>query len=238
MRKLTILTIVITITIIGIVFALSNVKATNKSRQETPRITKGEDNPGAIPDHAAQEAFLRSLTATSDDEVGQRRARAFAKQALGEGAEDSQVEALLSAAQHFVERTATLDQQVKEIKDVHWPRPSSAVMAQLAEMQRQKEANVREALTLFTEGVKAESKDKVHKHITERVKRNITTATPTLPDHPNHQHGLGMIVGKIIGFIMPAVSAQSMGGNYTYSNTSYNNNTAEIYGYGGIKRIV
>ncbi len=231
MRKLIFLTLVITITITGIVFALSNVKATNKPRQEAPRITRGEDNPEAIPDHTAQEAFLRSLTATPGDEGENQRARAFAEQALGQDAESDQVDKLLSTAQDFVNRVSVLDVQAKDIKDRNWPEPSSAVMDQLAGLQTRKEALIKEVLDSLGKSAKVEIKDKIHGHIAEHVKRRITgTAVPLPGNAKDHQPGLGMIIGKVIGLIMPTASAQYMGQGYTYSNTSASN--GQIYGYG------
>lgn len=233
MRKITISLLAVAIIVIGFTFHFSSVNAINKPNKplEPLLVVKGQDNPEKISDWAAQEAFLRSLTAAPGDEVGQRRARSFAIQALGEEAEDSQVDTLLSAAQKFVDLVSVLDLQVKEIKDTHWPQPSEKVKSQLRNLQKKKEEIIADTLKSLAKRIKQESKDKVDRHVVESVKRKITATTLPPPEH--QQHPMGMILSKLIGFIIPTASAQGfMGEGFIYSNSSYNPNHNEAYGYG------
>ncbi len=221
-------------------------KVTHKHPQQKPyRIVDGSKTPELIPDHAAQEVFLRSLVARPDEgESGQRRIRSFAEETGLKGAE---VDALLALAHNFVARTSVLDNQVKEIKDKHWPQPSESVKAQLVQLQASKRTIIAETVASLLTCLRANaSVGKVHRYTTESVKRQMSAFTPPNPlTHLPHLHSKlndnkQGIVGRLIGFIgsnsfttiAAAPTVQLMGEGYTYSNASYDIGYGEGYTYG------
>ena len=224
-RKVRILAIssLITIPCLAVAFSIN----TNHKHQQTVAGTNGAETPHLIPDHAAQEAFLRSLTAEPNDERGQERARLFAEQA----AEGSGADALLVAAQNFVRQTKPLDEQVREIKDQHWPQPNDKVMAQLAKLQQQKEKILDDVLSSVSSRLAEDNKDKLSNHISDYVKRRMVSLK-TPPPTQHQGHGVGMVLGMIWGFNVPS-PVQTMDEGYTYTNQAINFIQLMVYGYGG-----
>jgi hypothetical protein len=203
----------------------------------------GADTPDLIPEAVAYEFFLRSLVPDpAEGAKARERVRSFAMQVTQD---ETEIYELLFAAQNFERRVAELDKQVKQIKDASWPRPSRAVMNQLAELQRQKEALIQEALNALTarldeNDAKKPIKDKrgaekVKDYIAGRVKRGITAVVPPLPtghDHPPARAPLRLLFGAFLGLASFAPAMQRMGEGYTYSNVSYDLSYEQIFGYG------
>ena len=139
MRRLTILAFVVTvITITNFSGMTSNSART--SQQIAALTINGTSNPDVIPDCVAYEFFFRSLvTSPSEGDKGQRRIKAFARQA---GLRDSQINALLTEAKGFYQEINAFDRQVRAIKDQTWPDPPSDVWVRLRDIQKQKEAAI------------------------------------------------------------------------------------------------
>lgn len=216
-------------------------KATHNHPQQPDRIVDGSKTPELIPDQAAQEVFLRSLVAKLDEgEAGQRRVRAFAEETGLKGAE---VDALLALAQNFVAGVSVLDNQVKEIKDKHWPQPSESVKAQLVQLQADKRTIIAETIASLATRLGSDAGvGKVQRYIIERVKRQMSSFTPLPLTHKqgklkDNKKG---IFGRLFGFVgsssfttlAAAPTVQLMGEGYTYSNASHNIGASEGYTYG------
>ncbi len=243
MRKLMFVFFAIFTLTVGTISGFSEYsdKATHNHPQQPGRTVDGSKTPELIPDHAAQEVFLRSLVPRPDEgEAGHRRVRAFAEETGLEGAD---VDALLALAQNFVTQASVLDNQVKEIKDKNWPQPSQSVKADLVQLQSNKRAIIADTAASFATRLRAyASVGKVHSFITERVKRQMTSFTPSPLTHKqsklkDYKHG---IFDRLFGFGGPssfttlaaAPTVQLMGEGYTYSNAAHNIAISEGYTYG------
>lgn len=222
-------------------FAKYSDRATHNHPQQSDRIVDGSKTPELIPDHAAQEVFLRSLVARPDEgEAGQRRVRAFAEET---GLKGTEVDALLALAQNFVARVSALDNQVKGIKDEHWPQPSESAKAQLVQLQENKRWIIVDTITsLATRLGSGVSVGKVQRYIIESVKRQMSSFTPPPLTHKqgklkgNKQGVFGLIFGFVGSSSFTTLAAapivQLMGEGYTYSNASHNIGASEGYTYG------
>lgn len=206
---------------------------TNSAKPPLPalRMISGAQTPELIPDHAAQEAFLRSLTADPDDEVGQQRARAFAEQT---GLDPESVDALLLAAQEFVRKAKPLDDEANKIKDDHWPHPDATAMGRLAGLQGHKEALIAQTIGKLTGRFAKYRATRLTNFIKDRVKRGISSSV----EPPPTGHGMMGLVGGgglLRGFGFPAsLAAQYMGEEYLYSNI-YRSGT-NLYSYGATQQ--
>lgn len=244
MRKLMFAVFAICTLLIGSVvgFAVYGSKADHKHLQQPSRVVDGSKNPELIPNHAAQEVFLRSLVAKPDEgEAGQRRIRAFAEDT---GLKGPEVDALLDLAQDFVGQVSTLDKQVKELKDKHWPEPSDSVKAELIQLQENKQAIIADTvITSLAARLKTnDNVDKVQRHIAERVKRQMSAFTPPPLTHKqgklkDDERGIFDRLFAFAGLSSFTVHAaaptvQLMGEGYTYSNASHNVGASEGYTYG------
>jgi len=83
------------------------------------------------------------------------------------------VNALLAAAGQFSQQVSVLDNQVKSIKDQHWPNPSSDVMAQLKQLQDQKEALILATVESLQTSIDAEGRTRVQQFVHNSFKRKI-----------------------------------------------------------------
>jgi hypothetical protein len=159
---------------------------------DLPGTIDGAKNPELIPDAVAYSAIFRLLSnRRTEDEV--IKARAYVKQ-MGLGKHncracppaidtpESDVDALLAAAEEFYQRISVLDQQVAEIKDRTWPSPTAAIMAQLAGLQQQREAVATQVAASLPTRLTPEGMQRVSKHINEHVKQRLKLVPePTTP---------------------------------------------------------
>jgi hypothetical protein len=151
----------------------------------------GAKNPEKIPDRIAYTILFR-LIGGRDTEEEKNRMRSYIKQMLGckscskekvteeeLQAYNGRIDAIVNAAEEFYQRVGALDKQVQEINKDNWPNYSPEKKAQLTGLQRQKEAIVDEITTGLLNKLDKEGKDKLRKHINERVKHKIKI----LPSH-------------------------------------------------------
>jgi hypothetical protein len=169
---------------------------------DVPETIDGAKNPELIADHIAYSALFRLLSNRSTgDEI--TRARAYVKQ-MGLGKQnckvcppgidtaESDIDALLAAAEEFYQRIDVLDRQVAEIKDHTWPNPSTATMTQLAGLQKQREAVAVEVAASLVTRLTPVGMQRVRQHIQEHVKQRVKLIPePTTPPggagwHPGH----------------------------------------------------
>lgn len=153
---------------------------------DEPGVINGAKNPQLIPDQVAYSLLFRLVSGTQDAEA-KKRIRSYVKQMVGEcsncpGEEatrdknkkkEQDTDAFITIANEFQQRVGVFDQQVIEIKKRNWPNPSPEVMAQLTQLQRQKEAIVDELMASLPKRLSSKGVDKVRSHISERVKRNV-----------------------------------------------------------------
>jgi len=167
-------TIVILCGIVGIVLVMG--------RQFTKK-TKGQTI--SVPDHVAQEIFLRSITVRPHTgELESRRASTLTNTV---GLEDSELQQLKSIANDFANKIAVFDATARQIKDNNWPTPSAAVMAQLTALQRQREALVAETWTMLATQLKPESMVRLSTHLNDHIRSKIKPFPgPPLPSKGHH----------------------------------------------------
>lgn len=174
-------------------------------QKDVPGTIHGANNPELIPDHIAYSAIFRLLSNRhTDDEL--MKARAYVKQ-MGLGkhncktcpaeldTDESDVDAVLAAAEEFYERISVLDRQVAEIKNRTWPNPTAATMAQLASLQQQREGIAAQVAASLGSRLTPKGMLRVRKYINEHVKQRVNLIPePMTPpggegwqsDHPNH----------------------------------------------------
>jgi len=205
MRKLTVLLILLLFSIVVIVAGTSK-KTTNAAKTITtkateqrltsgtvdpPRTIDGTKNPELIPDIAAYSVILRLLS-NRQTEDEKNRARSYLRYA---GLKEADIEAFLIVATTFQERVAVLDSQVKSVKDRNWPSPSAEVMAQLTQLQQQKEVIIAETVASLPNRLSASGLESMRRHVNERVKGNMKVFTkPTTPPNGHDwqsRHRLG-----------------------------------------------
>lgn len=133
----------------------------SKSQTDVPGTIDGKKDPQLIPDQVAYLMLFRTLPEPKDDN-SKILAKAYSSKILGgcfkckSGIKDrvsyekakkehkQDIDTLLQVVAEFRQRVGVLDRQARAIKDRNWPTPSPLVIAQLAGMQKQKEAIVDE----------------------------------------------------------------------------------------------
>jgi hypothetical protein len=142
-----------------------------------PTIADGATNPHAIPDLVAYEFLLKSVADGAGTTEPERiRAKIFVGKT---GLDEEKNKKLTATANSFRAALAPVAAQVKELKDRHWPNPSPSVMAQLGDLQRQREAILREQFNSLMEQLNDADKEKLNKRIME-IKSKVKMY-PSLP---------------------------------------------------------
>jgi hypothetical protein len=140
-----------------------------------PPLTDGSKNPHAIPDFVAYEFLLKSIADGAGTTEPERiRAKLFVEKV---GLDEPKRKMLTAAANGFREKLAPLNAQAKELKDRNWPNPSPSVMAQLGNLQAQKERALREQINLLTEQLNDSDKEKLNKRLLE-IKSKVKMYPP------------------------------------------------------------
>lgn len=146
------------------------------ARLDPPGTVVGAQSPEAIPDEAAYLILLRML-AGRQTEQGRASAGAYLRQ-TDPSLSARDVDALLAAADEFHARVSVLDRAAKAIKDRNWPDPPHAALERLADLQRQKEAGVREAVGSLSLRMSPAGLAAVKRHVNERVKPRMKIFPP------------------------------------------------------------
>lgn len=169
---------------------------------DPPGTIRGDQHPELIPDHFAYLAMFRMLSNRQTDEE-RNSIRAYVRDVIGLGKQrqcrncrpsvglnDSDIDALVGAANEFYQRVGALDQQAGDIKDRTWPNPGAYELAQLRNLQAQKEALVAEVAATLPRRLSAAGLQRFHQHIQGYVKQRIalTPAPATPPGGHGWQH--------------------------------------------------
>ncbi|MEJ7616623.1 MAG: hypothetical protein WKF30_06565, partial [Pyrinomonadaceae bacterium] len=216
-KKLAAVSLVISLATVGVALSSSNIigKLKTNSVPQERQLTSinGADTPDAIPDHVGYEFLLRSLV-SNKEKYGEKDDIRVRATVLEITEDESEIKLILALAQRFEQEISVLDQQAKQLKDMHWPDPSQTVMDQLADLQRKKESLIRKTVDSLTKKLddndikktlKGEANGekgarKVSKHIYDKVKRRVVSATPTHPTGNANHGGLARMFGTILGF--------------------------------------
>lgn len=133
-------------------------------------IADGATNPDAVPDLIAYEILLNSIAeGNGAGELDRLRADVLAKQTKLSA---EKVELLKQHASNFQLEIRALDTEVEELKKAHWPKPSPAVMNQLAALQKQKEAILDRVIHAYLARLSDEEKQQFNARLME-IKRNV-----------------------------------------------------------------
>jgi len=157
---------------------------------DEPGVINGAKNPALIPDQVAFSLLFRVISGNQSAEA-KRRIRHYVRQiglgdqtcyactgqkATKDKSKDREIDAFIAAADEFQQRVGALDQQATEIKKRSWP-PSPQAMAELTQLQQQKEEITREIVASLPRRLGAEGSNKVWKHVNERVKKKVRIRT-------------------------------------------------------------
>lgn len=159
-------------------------------KNNPPNTINGATNPELIPDHVAYSLLFRFL-ANRENEGDKKAIRAYIRQ-MGLGkkkckdceaseTQDTDIDSLLAVAEEFNRRVAVLDRQAFNLRVNNQSPRSPQVMAQLADLQRQKEALVEEIIASLPQHLSVDAMKEMRNHINERVKRKIKMASSQSP---------------------------------------------------------
>ncbi|MGH9877573.1 MAG: hypothetical protein ACRD5H_08035, partial [Nitrososphaerales archaeon] len=186
----------------------------------------GAMNPELIPDSAAYEILFRLLS--SSDPTEQKREQRKSAYLRGAGFSDAEAAAITNAAYEYKRQIEPLDTEVDNIKHASWPNPSSQVMNQLTQLQRQKENLIDGLVRGLENQLVFYNSTKFRNHIAGEIKRKTKGFGTTLPTKK---------VGKLGNFFSEffTVSAQASGCDalvYLYNNVTVDWNYMVVYGTG------
>lgn len=173
MRKLTILALLSVACIIGIVTAASKIFVSAKTPVEASELIKskhlvdGAFHPEQIPDRKAYLMLFRLLSNRNTD-IEKKSVRSYIeKMDLGDA------DALLTVAGDFERRVGELDRKAQQIHEQSGSNLDAQALAQLKELDRNKERIVDEIIASLPVRLGADGAQKCQQHINERVKRKM-----------------------------------------------------------------
>lgn len=160
---------------------IANSKAfLNLSSPRSAAVVDGASNPELIPDQVAYTLLFRLL---SDRHTAEEKnaARSYLKMTFGCGdcneeqqrRADRQINAFLVVVKQFEQRVGNLDRQAQELQDLNGPNPSRDVLAQLNELESQKEAIVSQLIDSLPNHLDEDGMTKLHRHLNGRVKPKV-----------------------------------------------------------------
>lgn len=134
---------------------------TKEQIRDVPGTIDGSKTPNLVPDRVAYFVLFGAIPEQKKDEESIKLVRDYVSHILGgcskcksvkdkgdfEQAKkdhNQDIDGFLGLVTDFRQRVGVLDRQVIGIKNRHWPNPSPAIMAQLTQLQRQREAIVDE----------------------------------------------------------------------------------------------
>jgi 2',3'-cyclic-nucleotide 2'-phosphodiesterase (5'-nucleotidase family) len=145
-------------------------------KQDPPGTISGAIDKNLIPDHAAYTIFLRF--AAHQNQANKPVVRSYFK---FNGFGDADIAAILAVAEDFRQRVAVLDSEVRQIKDRNWPNPDPSVMAQLSQLQQQKEAIVSELVNSLPTRLSSQGQERMNHLIKDRIKAKMKIFPPPPP---------------------------------------------------------
>lgn len=166
----------------------SAISTPQQTPADEPGMIDGAKHPELIPDQVAYSLLFRTISGNQDPEAKKRMRNYVRQMGLGKcptcpkatatGTDtDQDIDAFIAAADEFQQRVGVLDRQVIEIKRNNWPNPSLEVMAQLTQLQRQKEAIIADIAASLPKRLSAKGVEHVRLHISERVKKHVEIKT-------------------------------------------------------------
>lgn len=156
----------------------------NIQRLDLPGTINGAEDPGKIPDHVALSLVFRLIQKHRHDQKDQRL-QGYLRLI---GLNDADKEALLIAADEFDEQVGRLDEEAQAIKDKTWPSPTPSVMAQLTQLENQKNAIVTGIAARMLSRMSPSGTLRFQQHINGHVKSKIKMFPPTpLPSSLSHK---------------------------------------------------
>lgn len=197
-RILVILLLMVCLGFVPVGFSASNdtarsIKSTTNSisnpvnggQQFPDGIINGALNPEMIPDRTAYTLLFRTLNLPQQaTDLEKERASSFAESAGFTGRDNDQ---LLVVAQEFRKKIRRLDNQVAEIKDRNWPKPSLEIMEQLGQLQREKEIIVDELVAALPSRLGLDAQQRLHKWVNNHLKRRVKLV-PSSPSAASPHH--------------------------------------------------
>jgi hypothetical protein len=154
-------------------------KIKHRQVQDAPGTIVGSKNPELIPDTAAHTMLFLVL---ADRNSGEERNKARAY--LGRfRLSESDMEAILAAANDYHRRVAVFSDQAKTIKDKYWPKPAPEVFVELRELQTKKERLLDEITSSLHRKVTPAGRQTIQNQIIPYVKARmkVTPEPRTLP---------------------------------------------------------
>lgn len=134
-------------------------------------IIDGAKQPDAVPDWVAYDVLVHTIAAMPTAKSGDKQAADnLAKEV---GLDGVKTPALQRSAYAVVHEIASLDRQVAEIKDQHWPKPSKDVLDQLSDLQKQKEAILAKFASELSVSLGIDGAQSVSNHIRNNIKPKI-----------------------------------------------------------------
>lgn len=156
------------------------------TKQPPAGVVNGAINPELIPDQMAYTLLFRLL---SDPSVADNKSaiRSYLKMVFGcshcdehqQRGVEKHIAGILVVVKQFQRRVGYLDRQAQQLHDIHGIDMSHEVLAQLNELQRQKELVVAELVESLPNHLDERGLAKLHQHLEGRVKRKMTI----IPDH-------------------------------------------------------
>jgi hypothetical protein len=202
MRRFSIpLLALIGVSAVGLMFGVSSSANRNSrpvlpspvraAQQQPADVIDGSATPELIPDQVAYSLLFRLLSNRNTEEEKQR-ARSYLKLIFGCGECDTQTEhkkhaapeeahikAFLVVIKKFERRVGALDRRAQEIHDLNGPNLSHEALAQLNELQKQKEEIISNLVASLPNHLGADGVEKLRRHVNGRVKRK----TKIKPEH-------------------------------------------------------
>ena len=152
-----------------------------KPPADEPGMIDGAKNPELIPDRVAYSLLFRVISGRQN-EADRERVRSYVRQ-FGTGVKgcddnkdcskrmsNADVDAILAAAAEYQGRVAALDQQAGEIKKNNWSNRTPEIMAQLTQLQRQKDAVIDEFVASMPKRLSPGGLKRLRDHVEGRVK--------------------------------------------------------------------
>lgn len=199
----------------------------HKKAGPAPR-TDGTKNPELIPDAAAYEILFKLLSTTDPTEQKiELRKAAYLREA---GFNSAEAAAISNAAYEYKRQIESLDTEVDNIKNQHWPRPSQAVMNQLTQLQRKKEAVIAEIVSGLQTQLNNYHPSKLGDHMLNKVKRKTKGFPTALPDQK-----IGSLRNPFADMFTVSAAPQAPGCDaqvYMYNDVTIDWSGFTVYGSG------
>jgi hypothetical protein len=146
----------------------------DQSQKLPPLLVDGAINPDGIPDKTAYELLFNSVLAPPEEgDIKKKNADALAARTKLDA---NGIFFLRQAAQTAQDKIRKLDITARAIKDKVWPKPSAQDIAELNELQKQKEAIIEETIRSLPARIGEEKSQILAEHV-RLLKRKMKVYT-------------------------------------------------------------